>query len=73
MMTAGGLINARVYLAELVAILQSQLSQHGNDTQCRFPVTTLCKSSPLRPLRQTGAVFSQQEANLRSDKMAKLL
>lgn len=32
MMTAGGLIYARVYLAELVAILQSQLSQHGNDT-----------------------------------------
>lgn len=32
MMTAGGLINAHVYLAELVAILQSQLSQHGNDT-----------------------------------------
>lgn len=32
MMTAGGLINAHVYLAKLVAILPSQLSQHGNDT-----------------------------------------
>lgn len=41
---AGNLINADVYLAMLVDILDKQLSEHGNDTQCRFPVTMLRKA-----------------------------
>lgn len=56
--------DAYVYLVTLPDVLQKQLSEHGNDTQVRFPVTMLRKAVSQDHEGQTEDTFSQQGTNL---------